>query len=75
MSREEEIRLIAYCIWEEEDCCHGHDVEHWLKAELIWETQNKGEKQKRKSVSKGTKTESKQATKPKKKNTARGKKP
>ncbi len=33
MDREEEIRLIAYGIWEEEGYRHGHDAEHWLKAE------------------------------------------
>ena len=41
MSREEEIRLIAYRIWEEEGCCHGHDIEHWLRAEVTWENGNK----------------------------------
>lgn len=37
MGREEEIRLIAYKIWEEEGRPHGCDVEHWLKAEAVWE--------------------------------------
>ncbi|MEQ4488774.1 MAG: DUF2934 domain-containing protein [Dehalococcoides mccartyi] len=37
MGREEEIRLIAYSIWEQEGCCNGHDMEHWLRAEAIWE--------------------------------------
>ncbi|MBI4488263.1 MAG: DUF2934 domain-containing protein [Deltaproteobacteria bacterium] len=36
MQREEEIRLIAYQIWEEEGRPQGRDVEHWLKAEAIW---------------------------------------
>ena len=35
MSREEEIRLIAYDIWKEEGRIHGRDVEHWLKAEAF----------------------------------------
>ena len=46
MGREDEIRLIAYRIWEEEGYCDGHDCEHWLKAEVIWE-----EKQKNKAAS------------------------
>lgn len=54
MGRTEEIRLIAYQIWEEEYYCHGHDVEHWLKAEAIWE-----EKQLREKSSTNFKTESK----------------
>jgi hypothetical protein len=41
MAKEKEIRLIAYNIWEEENCPHGKDCEHWLRAETIWETQHK----------------------------------
>lgn len=29
----EEIAERAYFIWEASDCCHGHDEEHWLRAE------------------------------------------
>ncbi len=43
MDREEEIRLIAYGIWEEEGYCHGHDVEPWLKAKAVWQERNKQE--------------------------------
>ncbi len=39
MGRNEEIRLMAYYIWLEERCCHGYDLDHWLKAEAIWEQQ------------------------------------
>ncbi len=39
MEREEEIRLIAYKIWEEDGCPHGCDVEHRQKAETLWEEQ------------------------------------
>ena len=53
MGREDEIRIIAYRIWEEESCCHGRDAEHWLKAEVIWE-----EKQRDKEIPGGTKTKS-----------------
>ena len=41
--REEEIRLIAYRIWEEEVRPHGRDWEHWRKAEAIWEEQHREE--------------------------------
>ena len=41
--REEEIRLIAYRIWEEEGRPHGRDWEHWRKAEGLWEEQHREE--------------------------------
>jgi hypothetical protein len=41
MNREEGIKIIAYHIWEEDGCCHGRDVKHWLKAETIWQERNK----------------------------------
>jgi hypothetical protein len=69
MGREEEIRLIAYSIWEEEGCCHGHDMEHWLRAEVIWE-----ETPKPKRVPRSTKTKSKKAAKQNKINKAASKK-
>jgi len=37
MGREDEIRSIAYTIWQEEGCCDGRDIEHWYRAEVIWE--------------------------------------
>ncbi len=43
MGREDKIRLIAYSIWEQESCCDGRDVEHWLRAEAIWEEKQKQE--------------------------------
>jgi hypothetical protein len=36
MEREEEIRLIAYRIWEEEGRPQALDFDHWLKAEAMW---------------------------------------
>ena len=57
MGREDEIRLIAYRIWEEESCPDGYDCEHWFRAEAIWEEQNK------ESAAKSTQTESKQPVK------------
>ncbi len=41
MSREEEIRTIAYGLWQADNCCDGRDVEHWLKAEAIWQERQK----------------------------------
>ena len=41
MDREDEIRLIAYQIWEEEGCKDGQDCEHWFRAETLWEKKNK----------------------------------
>ena len=56
MPREDEIRVIAYNIWQEEGCVHGKDCEHWLRAEVIWE-----EKQKKQPPAKGTGGVAKQA--------------
>ena len=41
MARQDEIRLIAYHIWEEEGCVEGQDCEHWYRAEAIWEQNQK----------------------------------
>ena len=41
MAREDEIRVIAYTIWEQEGCRDGYDCDHWLKAEVIWEEKEK----------------------------------
>jgi hypothetical protein len=41
MGRKDEIRLIAHSIWEEEGCPDGRDCEHWLRAEAIWEEQDR----------------------------------
>jgi len=60
MRREDEIRLIAYNIWEQEGCIDGHDCEHWVRAEAIWQQEEQ------KVTTQSTKAESKQ---PRKKNT------
>ncbi len=36
MHHYEEMRQIAYRIWEEEGHPDGRDWEHWFKAEAIW---------------------------------------
>jgi|WetSurMetagenome_2_1015567.scaffolds.fasta_scaffold1513220_1 hypothetical protein len=42
MTREEEIRLIAYSLWVREGYPHGRAFEHWLRAEAIWEKYHQG---------------------------------
>lgn len=54
MGREDEIRIIAYHIWEQEGRCHGRDCEHYLKAEAIWE-----EKQRNTDFPAGTRAKAK----------------
>jgi hypothetical protein len=41
MTKEEEIKLIAYSIWESEGCPNGLEWEHWFIAQNIWEEQQK----------------------------------
>jgi len=36
-NRDEEIRLIAYQLWQDEGCPHGRHLEHWFRAEAIWQ--------------------------------------
>jgi hypothetical protein len=55
MIKEDEIKLIAYGIWQEEGCQNGQDRENWIRAEEIWD-----QKQKQKSVTKDIRIESKQ---------------
>ena len=38
MEREEQIRCLAYSIWEKEGYPDGRAMEHWLKAETIWQS-------------------------------------
>jgi hypothetical protein len=54
MGREDEIRFIAYRMWEEESCPDGRNCEHWFKAEAIWEEQNTKAAQIPKTASKQT---------------------
>jgi hypothetical protein len=37
MHHEQEVQMIAYHMWEEQGHPHGHDMEHWLKAESVWQ--------------------------------------
>jgi Protein of unknown function (DUF2934) len=37
VERDAEIRELAYRIWQEEGYPYGQEVQHWLKAEAIWQ--------------------------------------
>jgi hypothetical protein len=41
IEHDHEIRELAYKIWQEEGCPHGHHVDHWLRAQMIWEEINR----------------------------------
>ena len=41
MNRDEEIRQVAYKLWQEEGYPHGYEVQHWLKAETIWQEKHR----------------------------------
>ena len=41
MNRDEEIREGAYKLWQEEGYPHGYEVQHWLKAEAIWQEKHR----------------------------------
>ena len=43
MNRDEEIRQVAYKLWQEEGCPDGYEVQHWLRAKMIWEEINRSE--------------------------------
>ena len=37
MHHDDEVRQIAYKIWEDEGHPQGRDQEHWFKAEAVWQ--------------------------------------
>jgi hypothetical protein len=41
MRREDEIRLIAYALWVRDGKRYWKAIEHWLRAEVIWEQNQK----------------------------------
>jgi hypothetical protein len=43
--RDEQIRELAYRIWQEEGYPYGQEVQHWLKAEVIWQEKNRPKSQ------------------------------
>ncbi|HEX2225650.1 MAG TPA: DUF2934 domain-containing protein [Candidatus Binatia bacterium] len=54
--REEQIRKLAYRIWQEEGYPQGYEVQHWLKAEAMWLEQNRPKNSPKRKVPKRTKT-------------------
>jgi hypothetical protein len=50
-NRDEEIRQVAYKLWQEEGCPDGYDVQHWLKAETIWQEEKRPENKPKQSTS------------------------
>ena len=55
MGRDDEVRVIAYRIWQEAGCPDGCHEDHWYRAEIIWEDDQK---------KKESKEQPKAATKP-----------
>jgi hypothetical protein len=41
--RDEEIRQLAYRIWQEAGCPNGSDLQHWLKAKDVWQENQRPE--------------------------------
>ena len=39
MATDEQIKNLAYTIWQQEDCPNGKDVEHYFRAKKILEEQ------------------------------------
>ena len=64
MGRYEEIQQLAYQIWEEEGWINGQELEHWTRAEQIWES-----RQTLQDVKLNKKPAAKKARKSKEKNT------
>jgi hypothetical protein len=64
MNRDDEIRQLAYRLWEYEGCPDGREFQHWLKAETIWlEELARQSKPKQRNAPKGSKTKQTQNTK------------
>lgn len=40
-NRDDEIRQLAYRLWQEAGCPEGNEVENWLHAEAIWMDQHR----------------------------------
>jgi hypothetical protein len=42
---DEEVRQLAYRIWQEAGCPNGSDLQHWLKAKEVWQENHRSENQ------------------------------
>lgn len=57
MNRDDEVRQLAYRLWQDEGCPDGQELQHWLKAETIWlEEHRPRRKPKQPRAPKGRKT-------------------
>ena len=50
MHHEDRVRTIAYRIWEEEGRPDGRALDHWLKAEILWDDEQEFEEHLAKDV-------------------------
>ena len=50
MHHDEAVKVIAYRIWEEEGRPDGRALEHWLKAEALWDGEQEFEEHLAKDV-------------------------
>ena len=41
VERDAEIRELAFRIWQEEGYPCGQEIQHWLKAEVIWQEKHR----------------------------------
>ena len=41
--RDEEVRQLAYRIWQEAGCPDGSELQHWFKAEEYWQEHHPSE--------------------------------
>jgi Protein of unknown function (DUF2934) len=48
---QEQIRELAYRIWQAEGYPHGYDVQHWLKAEAMWQEEHRPKSKPKRSKS------------------------
>jgi hypothetical protein len=58
-NREQEIRQLAYKLWQDAGCPHGHDVTYWLTAESLWLDKQRRQVAKPAKAPKGRKKSSK----------------
>lgn len=76
MEREEQIRQLAYSMWEREGYPEGRAMEHWLKAETILRNERSDTILEQSESSQGSEKKTKKTVKPtKQKTTGRSRSP
>lgn len=58
-NREQEIRQLAYKLWQDAGCPHGQDVTYWLAAESLWHDERRRDVAPRPKATRGRKRSSK----------------